>query len=103
LDEQTDEQRLRSREVFQSSTPPDPIRQIVAGHTPVQMLSKFHVEPPASGIWRSPVSLKDGRASAVLIDTGIVLRDPNHRPRISAYELQTQRVEEVERINQILT
>ena len=103
LDEQTDEQRLRSREVFRASTPPDPIRQIVAGHTPVQMLSKFDVEPPPSGIWRSPVSLKDGRASAVLIDTGIVLRDPNHRPRISAYELQTQRVEEVERINQILT
>lgn len=103
LDEHTDEQRLKSREVFLALTPLDPNRQIVAGHTPVQMLSRFDVETPSSGIWRSPVKLDDGRDAAVLIDTGIVLRDPSLRPRISAYELSTGRVEEVERTNQILT
>ncbi|MBI87461.1 MAG: hypothetical protein CMB67_00315 [Euryarchaeota archaeon] len=103
LDEQTDEQRLKSREVFRAKAPLDPIRQIVAGHTPVQMLTNFDVDPPLSGIWKSPVRLKDGRASAVLIDTGIVLRDPGYRPRITAYELRTERIEEVERIGQIRT
>ncbi len=102
LDEQTDEDRLKSREVFRATAPLDPHRQIIAGHTPVQMLSNFEVEPPEGGIWRSPVPLEDGRPSAVLLDTGIVLRDPNHRPRISAYELQTGQVEEVHRINQVL-
>ena len=102
LDEQTDEDRLKSREVFRAPTPLDPHRQIIAGHTPVQMLSNFEVEPPEGGIWRSPVPLEDGRPSAVLLDTGIVLRDPAHRPRISAYDLQTGQVEEVHRINQVL-
>ena len=103
LDEQTDEDRLKSREVFRASIPLDPQRQIIAGHTPVQMLSNFDVDPPEGGIWRSPVLLEDDRPSAVLLDTGIVLRDPAHRPRISAYDLQTGRVEEVHRINQVLT
>jgi len=103
LDEQTDEDRLKSREVFRASIPLDPQRQIIAGHTPVQMLSNFDVDPPEGGIWKSPVLLEDNRPSAVLLDTGIVLRDPTHRPRISAYDLQTGRVEEVHRINQVLT
>ncbi len=102
LDDQSDEQRLKSREVFLAHSPLDPLRQIVAGHTPVQMLFKFDVEPPRSGIWRSPVKLEDGREAAVLIDTGIVLRDTDQRPRISAYEIKTGRIEEVERINQNL-
>ena len=66
------------------------------------MLSNFDVDPPEAGIWRSPVLMEDDRPSAVLLDTGIVLRDPAHRPRISAYDLKTGRVEEVHRINQIL-
>ena len=103
LEEQSDEDRLKSREVFKATSPLDSDRQIIAGHTPVQMLSNFDVEPPVDGVWSSPVLLEDGRPSAVLIDTGIVLRDPNHRPRISAYELQTGIVEHVHRINQILT
>mgnify|MGYP000137310577 FL=1 len=102
LDEQTDEDRLKSREVFLATKPLDPQRQIIAGHTPVQMLSNFDVDSPERGIWRSTVLLEDNRPSAVLLDTGIVLRDPTHRPRISAYDLQTGRVEEVHRINQVL-
>jgi hypothetical protein len=66
------------------------------------MLSNFDVDSPEGGIWSSPVLLEDNRPSAVLLDTGIVLRDPIHRPRISAYNLQTGRVEEVHRINQVL-
>ena len=102
LDEQTDDDRLKSREVFRATKPLDPLRQIIAGHTPVQMLSNFDVDSPEGGIWSSPVLLEDNRPSAVLLDTGIVLRDPIHRPRISAYNLQTGRVEEVHRINQVL-
>ena len=102
IDDQSDEDRLKSREVFLATSPLDPRRQIIAGHTPVQMLSNFDVDPPEGGIWRSPVLLEDDRPSAVLLDTGIVLRDPEHRPRISAYDLQTGHVEEVHRINQIL-
>jgi len=103
LEEQSDEDRLKSREVFHAKSPLDKERQIIAGHTPVQMLSNFNIEPPEEGIWMSPVLMEDGRASAVLLDTGIVLRDPDHRPRISAYDLQTGKVEQVHRINQILT
>lgn len=103
LQQHSDEDRLKSREVFLADSPLDPKRQIIAGHTPVQMLSNFDVEPPEQGIWRSPILMQDNRPAVVLLDTGIVLRDPVHRPRISAYDLQTGRVEEVERINQILT
>tara|TARA_Y100001960_G_C14706419_1_gene844539 strand:- start:72 stop:842 length:771 start_codon:yes stop_codon:yes gene_type:complete len=97
LEEQTDQDRLKSREVFLAEQAPDPSRQIIAGHTPVQMLGRFGVEPPNEGIWRSEVETEDGRAAAVLIDTGIVLRDKSHRPRISSYDLQTGNVVEVER------
>jgi serine/threonine protein phosphatase 1 len=103
LEEQSDEDRLKSREIFRATSPLDPKRQIIAGHTPVQMLSNFDVEPPEEGVWRSQILMDDGRPSAVLIDTGIVLKDPTYRPRISAYDLQTGKVEEVHRINQILT
>ena len=99
LEEQSDEDRLKSREVFRATFPLDPKRQIIAGHTPVQMLSNFNVEPPEEGVWRSPVLMDDNRPSAVLIDTGIVLKNPNHRPRISAYDLQTGKIKEVQRIN----
>jgi len=103
LEEQSDEDRLKSREVFRATSPLDPKRQIIAGHTPVQMLSNFDVEPPEGGVWRSRVLMDDDRPSAVLIDTGIVLSDPVHQPRLSAYDLQTGKVEEVHRINQTLT
>ena len=98
FEKQTDEDRLKSREVFLAESPPDPIRQIIAGHTPVQMLHRFGGEPPLEGIWRSKVETDDGRPAAVLIDTGIVLNEPSHRPRISSYDLQTGRVLEVKRI-----
>ncbi len=97
LEAQSDEDRLKSREVFRATSPLDPKRQVIAGHTPVQMLSNFDVEPPKEGVWRSPVLMDDGRPAAVLIDTGIALKDPTHRPRMSAYDLQTGKIEEVHR------
>ncbi len=103
LEDQSDEDRLKSREVFRATLPLDPKRQIIAGHTPVQMLPNFDVESPEEGVWRSQVLMDDGRPSAVLIDTGIVLRNSSHRPRISAYDLQTGKIEEILRINQVLT
>ena len=98
LDEQSDEDRLKSREVFLAEEPLDPLRQIVAGHTPVQKLGNFGVEPPEEGIWISSARTADERPAAVLIDTGIALEEPGLRPRLSAYDLQTSRTEEVERL-----
>jgi len=98
FDEQTNEDRLKSREVFLAKAPPDPNRQIIAGHTPVQMLDRFGGEPPLEGIWRSEVETDDGRPASVLIDTGIVLSKLSQSPRISAYDLQSGRVEELHRI-----
>ena len=51
------------------------------------------------GLLTSDLKLEteDGRPAVVLIDTGIVLSELSHRPRISSYDLQTGRVVEVER------
>jgi serine/threonine protein phosphatase 1 len=97
LENQTDEDRLRSRTVFLAERPLDEQRQIIAGHTPVQKLGMFNVEPPADGIWSSEVKTTDGRPAVLIIDTGIVL-ERSLRPRLSAIDLQTGRIEEVERI-----
>lgn len=97
FENQTDEDRLKSREIFLANAPLDRKRQVIAGHTPIQMLSNFGLEPTYEGIWKSEIPLDDGRPSAVLIDTGIVLRDNSHRPRISAYDLQTGLIKEAER------
>ena len=98
LEEHSDEDRLKSREAFLATRPLDELRQVIAGHTPVQMLSRFGIEPPKGGIWMSEVALNDGRPSVILIDTGIALEDPVHRPRITAYDLQTGLISEIEKI-----
>ena len=103
FEDQTDEDRLKSREAFLSTRPLDEKRQVIAGHTPIQMLFRYGLEAPTEGVWMSEISLEDGRPSVVMIDTGIVLRDPEHRPRISAYDLQTGSLAEIVTINQILT
>ncbi|MEE2649899.1 MAG: metallophosphoesterase [Candidatus Thermoplasmatota archaeon] len=97
LENQTDEDRLRSRTVFLAERPLDEQRQIIAGHTPVQKLGMFGVEPPADSIWSSEVTTADGRPAVIIIDTGVVLERPL-RPRLSAIDLQTGRIEEAERI-----
>ncbi|MDP6661379.1 MAG: metallophosphoesterase [Candidatus Thalassarchaeaceae archaeon] len=97
LEEQTDEDRLKSRTVFLAERPPDVQRQVIAGHTPVQKLDTFGAEPPTDGIWASTVETADGRPAILLIDTGVVL-ERSLRPRLSAVDLQTGRIEDVERI-----
>ncbi|HJM13326.1 MAG TPA: metallophosphoesterase [Candidatus Thalassarchaeaceae archaeon] len=99
LREQTDEDRLKSREIFLAKRPLDTQRQIVAGHTPVQKLDVFGAQAPEEGIWFSPVKMEDGRPAATLIDTGIALKESELRPRLSAFDLQTGRIEEVERLD----
>ena len=98
LDEQSDVDRLKSREVFLAEEPLDPLRQIIAGHTPVQKLCNFGVEPPEQGIWISSARTTAELPAAVLIDTGIALEEPELRARLSAYDLQTFRTEEIERL-----
>lgn len=98
LEQQSDEDRLKSREAFLATRPLDELRQVIAGHTPVQMLSKFGIEAPERGVWTSEVALNDGRPSVIMIDTGIVLEDPAYRPRITAYDLQTGLIKEIEKI-----
>jgi serine/threonine protein phosphatase 1 len=97
LEEQTHEDRLKSRTVFLADRPLDDKRQIIAGHTPVQKLGMFGAEPPSDGIWASTVETADGRPAVLLIDTGVVLGRPL-RPRLSAVDLQTGKIEEIERI-----
>jgi serine/threonine protein phosphatase 1 len=97
LEEQTDGDRLKSRTVFLADRPLDDRRQIIAGHTPVQKLGTFGIEPPVDGIWTSAVETADGRSAALLIDTGVVV-ERSLRPRLSAVDLQTGRIEEAERI-----
>ena len=49
LEEQSDEDRLSPE---RHSLQPDlwmSSRQVIAGHTPVQMLSRFGIEPPEGG------------------------------------------------------
>lgn len=97
LEDQTDQNRLKSRTIFLADRPLDENRQIIAGHTPVQKLGTFGVEPPSDGIWTSTIKTVNGRPAVLLIDTGVVL-ERSLRPRLSAIDLQTGRVEDVERI-----
>jgi len=97
LEDQTDQDRLKSRTIFLADRPLDENRQIIAGHTPVQKLGTFGVEPPSDGIWTSTIKTVNGRPAVLLIDTGVVL-ERSLRPRLSAIDLQTGRVEDVERI-----
>ncbi len=87
-DEQTKDQRLRSRAIFGATIPIDDERQVIVGHTPVQL-----DRGPGDGEspWFSEVKLADGRPSAVGIDTGIYLDRPNN-PRLTAYNLKNGEV-----------
>ena len=97
LEDQSDEDRLWSRDIFTVRYPFDQTRTIVVGHTTIQ---KFGLMEDDS-VWRSEIKLEDGRDSAIGIDSGIKLhRDQN--PRITAIELNSGRIisqQKVEMIN----
>ena len=59
LEEHSDEDRLKSREAFLATRPLDELRQVIAGHTPVQMLSRFGIEPPKGCLLYTSPSPRD--------------------------------------------
>ena len=87
LDEQSDEDRLWSRDIFTVRYPFDQKRTIIVGHTIIQ---NFGLTEDNS-VWRSEVLLEDGRDSAIGIDSGIKLRS-DQNPRITAVELNSGRI-----------
>ena len=94
LDEQTDEQRLWSRDVFTVAYPLDPDRTIIVGHTIIQNYGVVDDDT----VWSSSRLLLDGRPSAIGIDTGIFLKE-NDNPRITAIELESGVVVSQKRLN----
>lgn len=87
LEDQSDEDRLWSRDIFTVRYPFDQNRTIVVGHTTIQ---KFGLIEDDS-VWRSEIKLEDGRDSAIGIDSGIKLHiDQN--PRITAIELNSGKI-----------
>ena len=87
LDEQSDEDRLWSRDIFTVRYPFDQKRTIIVGHTIIQ---NFGLTEDNS-VWRSEVLLEDGRDSAIGIDSGIKLHS-GQNPRITAIELNSGRI-----------
>ena len=112
LEDQTNHDRMWSRTIFDADIPPDPVRQVIVGHTTVQLLSgQYAAEQIAgfwnggesdervldSGIWASEIPLDDGRASLLAIDTGIYLPD-DELPRLTALDLLTGGVVSQDRV-----
>jgi len=84
LDQQSDDEKLWSRDIFTVNYPFDEVRTIVVGHTIIQNYGIID----DNQVWISDKLLRDGRPSAIGIDTGIYLqRDKN--PRITAFELSS--------------
>ena len=93
LDQQTDNERLWSRDIFTVNYPFDLKRTVIVGHTIIQNYGIFDDHK----VWISKKLLEDGRPSAIGIDTGVYLqRDAN--PRISAFELGSGKIVSQKRI-----
>ena len=112
LEDQTNQDRMWSRTIFDADIPPDPVRQVIVGHTTVQLLSGQYAAVQIagfwnggesdervldSGIWASEIPLDDGRASLLAIDTGIYLPD-DELPRLTALDLLTGGVVSQDRV-----
>ena len=100
LEDQTNQDRMWSRTIFNAASPPDPERQVIVGHTTVQALSRdadgiwgSELEKMVldSGIWATDVLLDDGRPAVLGIDTGVFL-PVEENPRLTALDLQTGQV-----------
>ena len=87
LDEQSDDDRLWSRDIFTVRYPFDQKRTIIVGHTIIQNFGLME----DNSVWRSEVLLEDGRDSAIGIDSGIKLHS-DQNPRITAIELNSGRI-----------
>ncbi len=87
VDEQSDEDRIWSRDIFTVRYPFDQKRTIIVGHTTIQ---NFGLTEDNS-VWRSEILLEDGRDSAIGIDSGIKLHT-DQNPRVTAIDLNSGRI-----------
>ena len=95
LDLQTDNDRMWSRNIFEFQEPPYPERQVIVGHTPTQDISGHHKPVP----YFSRLLNKSGKPAIVALDTGIC-KDRNELPTLTAFDIQSQRVISVSRIEE---
>ena len=94
LEQQTDTERLWSRDIFTVNYPFDQERTVIVGHTIIQNYGVIG----DNEVWNSTKLLKDGRASAIGIDTGIYLQKEGN-PRITAIELGSGKIISQKRVD----
>ena len=87
LEQQTDNERLWSRDIFTVNYPFDDRRTIIVGHTIIQNYGVVE----DNKVWNSTKLLEDSRPSAIGIDTGIYLHKKEN-PRITAIELNSGKI-----------
>ena len=98
LDEQTEEEYLWIRREFhQTQIPVDEKRTVIFGHTPTVSLPG-HSEISWGHVWRSEVSLADGRPSAIGIDTCLYHGKHGMPAVLTAFNLQDERVIQQNRV-----
>ena len=93
LENQIDNDRLWSRNIFEFSTAPDPERQVIVGHTPTQEIEGHNDSTP----WYSDFVINENQPAIVAIDTGICL-DEGQQPTLTALCLSSGKLARVERI-----
>ena len=94
LEQQTDTERLWSRDIFTVNYPFDQERTVIVGHTIIQNYGVIG----DNEVWNSTKLLKDGRTSAIGIDTGIYLQKEGN-PRITAIELSSGKIISQKRVD----
>ena len=92
LDEQTENDRLWSRDIFEFDSAPDMERQIIVGHTPTQEIEEHRSSRP----WYSGFTTQDNRAAIIALDTGVSLEETN-QPTLSAMCINSGKVVQVRR------
>ena len=92
LENQTNNDRLWSRNIFESSTAPDPLRQVVVGHTPTQEIEGHEASTP----WYSKFTVNENQPAIVALDTGICL-DQELVPTLTAMCLSSGRLVQIEK------
>jgi len=80
-----------------ASKPIDGQRSVIFGHTPTMNLNKSFGADRWGMPWFSEVQLNDGRSASIGLDT-CVFHDENKPARLTALNLQTLEVRQVERV-----
>ena len=92
LDEQTENDRLWSRNIFEFNTAPDPKRQKFVGHTPTQEIDEHRSAQP----WYSGFTTQDDRPAIIALDTGVSL-EKARQPTLTAMCINSGKVVQVKR------